>query len=89
MPSLRWRSQLMLPPEENVQQALIGKQDFIWMLSRSQRGNESVVEFVRRVVMNYESALDAKGFPPEQRQNRLNGANAEAEDEVRRLTNAQ
>lgn len=79
----------MLPSEENVGQVLIGKRDFLWTLSRSQRGNESTVEFIRRVVMLYESSLDSIGISPEDRQNRLNGANTEAEEEVRRLTNAQ
>jgi hypothetical protein len=79
----------MLPSEENVGQVLIGKRDFLWALSRSQRGSESTVEFIRRVVMLYESSLDSIGISPEDRQNRLNGANTEAEEEVRRLTNAQ
>ena len=74
--------------EENVGQVLIGKRDFLWTLSRSQRGSESVVEFVRRVVMVYEASLDSVGINPEDRQNRLNGANTEAEEEVRRLTHA-
>lgn len=79
----------MLPSEENVGQVLIGKRDFLWMLSRSQRNEESPVEFIRRVVMLYESSLDSVGISPEDRQNRLHGANTEAEDEVRRLTHAQ
>lgn len=78
----------MLPPEENVGQVLIGKRDFLWMLSRSQRGDESAVEFVRRVVMLYEASLDSVGISVEDRQNRLHGANTEAEEEVRRLTHA-
>jgi len=89
MLSLRQRSQLMLLSEENVEQVLIGKQDFLLTLSRSQRGEESTVEFVRRAVMLYEESLDSIGISPEDRQNRLNGANTEAEEEVRRLTNAQ
>ena len=88
MPSLRRRLRLMLPPEENVGQVLIGKRDFLWVLSRSQRGEESTVEFIRRVVMLYESSLDSIGISPEDRQNRLNGANTEAEEEVRRQTHA-
>ena len=88
MPSLRRRLGLMLPPEENVGQVLIGKRDFLWVLSRSQQGEESTVEFIRRVVMLYEASLDSVGINPEDRQNRLNGANMEAEEEVRRLTHA-
>lgn len=78
----------MLPSEENVGQVLIGKRDFLWVLSRSQQGEESTVEFIRRVVMLYEASLDSVGINPEDRQNRLNGANTEAEEEVRRQINA-
>jgi len=83
------RSSLMLQPEDNVQEALVGQEAFRQMLADAVMGDQSHVEFIRCIVMAYEEILDSEGLLPEIRQARLNGANTEAEDEVRRITHAQ
>jgi hypothetical protein len=79
----------MLPPEENVLEALAGQEAFRQLLAAAEIGDQNPVEFIRCIVIAYEEILDSEGLTPEVRQNRLNGANAEAEDEVRRLAHAQ